>query len=102
MGCSIDEHLDYSFTVGTLAGSAGRALGSIVTKMIKNGGFPFKVFCILYDECVCSILEYGGEIMGFDAHDSALQIYLRAARSFLGVPKNSPIPGILSEMCQKK
>ena len=66
--------------------------------MIKNGGFPFKVFCLLYEACVCSILEYGGEIFGFDVHDSALQIYLRAARSFLGVTKNSPIHGIISEM----
>ena len=100
LGCSIDENLGYSFTVGTLEGSAGRAIRSIVTKMIENGGFPFKVFCTLYDACVCSILDYRGEIMGFDAHDLALQIYLRAARSFLGVPKNSPIPGILSEMNQ--
>ena len=98
LGCSIHENLDFKFTVSTLADSAGRALGSIITKMIKNGGFPFKVFCLLYEACVCSILEYGGEIFGFDVHDSALQIYLRAARSFLGVPKNSPIHGIISEM----
>ena len=98
LGCSINENLDFNFTVSTLADSAGRALGSIITKMIKNGGFPFKVFCLLYEACVCSILEYGGEIFGFDTHDSALQIYLRAARSFLGVTKNSPIHGIISEM----
>ena len=98
LGCSIHENLDFKFTVSTLADSAGRALGSIITKMIKNGGFPFKVFCLLYEACVCSILEYGGEIFGFDVHDSALQIYLRAARSFLGVPKNSPLHGIISEM----
>ena len=65
LGCSIDENLDYSFTVGTLAGSAGRALGSIVTKMIKNGGFPFKVFCTLYYVCFFSIREYGGGNYGF-------------------------------------
>ena len=50
--------------------------------------------------CVCSILDYGSEVFGFEGHDSALQIHLRAARSFLGVPKNSPIPGILSEFNQ--
>ena len=98
LGCSINENLDYNFTVKLLADSAGRALGSITTKMIKNGGFPFKVFTTMYQACVCSILEYGGEIFGFKEYDSALQIYLRAARSFLGVNKTSPIPGILSEM----
>ena len=68
--------------------------------MIKNGGFPFKVFQMLYEACVCSILEYGSEVFGFNDHDSALKIYLRAARSYLGVPKNSPIPGIISEFNQ--
>ena len=43
-------------------------------------------------------MEYGGEIFGFQEYDSALQIYLRAARSFLGVNKTTPIPGMISEM----
>ena len=87
LGCSINENLDYSFTISTLADSAGRALGSIITKMIKNGGFPFKVYQMFHEACVCSILEYGSEVFGFDDHDSALKIYLRAASSYLGVPK---------------
>ena len=45
-------------------------------------------------------MDYGSEVFGFEGHDSALKIHLRAARSFLGVPKNSPIPGILSEFNQ--
>ena len=43
LGCSINENLKYGFTISTLAGSAGRALGSIVTKVIKNVRFPFKI-----------------------------------------------------------
>ena len=100
LGCSINENLNFNFTVNCLADSAGRALGSIITKMIKNGGFPYNVFCILYDACVCSILEYGGEIFGYDFYESALQIYLRGGRSFLGVPKNASTHGIISEMNQ--
>ena len=100
LGCSINENLDFNFTVSCLADSAGRALGSVITKMIKNGGFPFNVFCTLYDACVCSILEYGGEVFGYNLYDSALQIYLRAGRSFLGVPKNASIHGIISEINQ--
>ena len=100
LGCSINENLNLNFTVSCLADSAGRALGSVITKMIKNGGFPFNVFCTLYDACVCSILEYGGEVFGYNLYDSALQIFLRAGRSFLGVPKNASIHGIISEMNQ--
>ena len=65
--------------------------------MIKNGGFPYNVFCTLYHACVCSIADYGAEIYGFDKHESAHKIHLRAARSFLGVNKTTPIIGIISE-----
>lgn len=97
LGCSIHEHLDYDHTVDLLADAAGRALGSIITKMIKNGGFPYNVFCILYQACVCSIADYGGEVFGFEKYDSAQKIHLRAARSFLGVNKTTTIVGIISE-----
>ena len=98
LGCTLNESVDFNFTVQMLADFAGRALGSIVTKMIKNGGFPFKVFTTLYAACVCSISDYGGEIFGNDSYESALKLHLRAARSFLGVAKTTPIPGILSEI----
>ena len=73
LGCSIDEHLDFDHTVDILADSAGRALSSIITKMIKNGGFPYNVFCTLYQACVSSIVDYGGEVFGFLKYSSALQ-----------------------------
>ena len=98
LGCSIDEHLDFEHTVDILADSAGRALSSIITKMIKNGGFPYNVFCTLYQACVCSIADYGGEVFGFGEYSSAQKIHLRAARSFLGVNKTTPIVGIISEI----
>ena len=96
LGCSINEFLESKFTVNQLADSAGRALGSIITKMIKNGGFPFSVFTTLYQACVCSIVDYGGEVFGYNSVDSALKVHLRAARAFLGLAKTVPIPGVLS------
>ena len=98
LGCSINEYLEFNFTVDLLADSAGRALGSIITKMIKNGGFPYNIFCTLYQACVCSIVDYGGEVFGFKDFDSAQKIHLRAARSFLGVNKTTSIPGTISEL----
>ena len=35
LGCNINEYLEYNYTAGILAESAGRALGCIVTKMIN-------------------------------------------------------------------
>ena len=80
------------------ADSAGRALGSIVTKMIKNGGFPYNVYSLLYNACVTSVSDYSGPVTGFLQYDSTLKIHLRAIRAFLGVPKNTCNVGVLSEV----
>ena len=49
LGANIHEHLDFNFTVECLADSAGRALSSIITKMIKMGDSPLKctLFCTM-------------------------------------------------------
>ena len=52
LGVNINEFLDFNFTISMHSDSAGRALRSIITKMIKNGGFPYKVYSMLYDACV--------------------------------------------------
>ena len=98
LGYTINEFLDYTFTAQIQADSAGRALSSIITKMIKNQGFPFSVYTILYKACVCSISEYGSEIFGYEEFDCSFKLHLRAARAFLGLPKNVTSFGLVSEL----
>ena len=98
LGCLIHENLDFKVTVQSLSDSASRALSSITTKMIKNGGFPLNVFLTLYKACVCSISDYGGEVFGFCEFESTKKLHIRAARSFLGVCKSTPHAGIISEL----
>ena len=98
LGVTINENLDFENTTEELSGAAGRALGGIITNMIKNGGFPLKVYKILYESCVCSISDYGSEIFGFHQYDSIEKLHSRAIRAFLGVPKTAPIAGIRSEI----
>ena len=97
LGSYINEHLDFTFTVDKHSESAGRALSTVITKMIKNSGFPFNMFSILYSACVTSISDYSGAITGFKSYQSSFKLHLRALRAFLGVPKNVCIPGIISE-----
>ena len=98
LGVNINEHLDFKFTVDKHSDSAGRALSTIITKMIKNGGFPYKVYAMLYNACVTSIADYSGAVTGFDNFDSSMKLHLRAIRAFLGVPKNVCSSGLLSEV----
>ena len=98
LGCNINEHLDFQFTAKMQADSAGRALSSIITKMIKNKGFPFSIYSVLYQACICSISQYGSEVFGYEKFDSTFKLHLRAARAFLGLPRNVASYGLLSEL----
>ena len=66
--------------------------------MIKNGGFPYNVFSMLYNACVTSVADYSGTVTGYLQYDSSLKIHLRAIRAFLGVPKTVCNVGVLSEV----
>ena len=66
--------------------------------MLRNKGFPFSVNTFLIESCVNPTLDYGGEILGFKKFQSAHNIYLRAARAFIGLPKNALALGIKCEV----
>ena len=98
LGLTINEYLDFKFSTDILSESGGRALSSVITKMIKNGGFPLNVYKKLFESCVCSVTDYGGEIWGYKSYESNRQLQLKACRAYLGVPKQTAIPGLLSEI----
>ena len=98
LGATINEFLDYDYTAEVLSDSAGRALSSIFSKAIKHGGLPYITYTTLIECCVNSIAQYSSEVWGFESRDPTLKIHLRAARFFLGLPKNAPIPAILSDI----
>ena len=97
LGCYLNEFLDFNYTAEMQANSASRALSSIIAKMIKKGGFPYSVYSILYQSCVLSISQYGGEVFGFQNYDSHFKLHLRAIRAYLGLPKTVTSFGLMSE-----
>ena len=98
LGSTLDEFLNFDNTAEIQAEAAGRALGALITKTIKNGGFPFSIYSMLFESTVCSVSDYGAEIWGFESRDAISKLHLRAARCFLGLPKNATSAGVLSEM----
>ena len=98
LGNTVNETLNLEKMVDIQCESANRALGGLVTKMIKNGGFPLKVYKKLYETCVCSVSDYGSEILGFNEYASLEKLHSRAIRAFLGLPKLTPISGLRAEM----
>merc|ERR1712208_523 len=58
----------------------------------------YHIHTTLFDSCCASITDYGAEIWGFEQREETMEIHLRAARSFLGLPKNATSVGILAEI----
>ena len=98
LGMTLDEFLSFQVSADAQAESAGRALGSLITKTIKNGGLPYKIFSMLFECAVCAVSDYGSEIWGFETKESINKIQLRAARCFLGLPKHATSAGVLAEI----
>lgn len=98
LGTNIDENVSLKFTVDKHSEAAERALSSVITKMIKNGGFPFSVYTLLYQSCVISVSDYSAAVVGYSEYSSSEKLHLRAIRAFLGAPKNAPNAGVLSEV----
>jgi hypothetical protein len=53
---------------------------------------------MLYDCSCTSVSDYGSEIWGYSEKEAITRIHLRAARSYLGLPKNVTRVGLLSEI----
>ena len=51
LGVTLNEFLNFNFTANSQSESAGRALGAIITKTIKNGGLPYQIYTTLFDSC---------------------------------------------------
>ena len=98
LGTTLDEFLNFETSADSQSSAAGRALGSLITKMIKNGGLPYSIFTLLYECAVCAVSDYGSEIWGYEIKDDLNKIHLRAARCFLGLPKHSTSAGVFAEI----
>ena len=61
--------------------STGLSLSAIITKMIKNNGFPLNVYSLLLSACVNSVSDYSAAITGFDQYESLTKVQLRAISS---------------------
>ena len=58
LGTTLDEFLNFEKTAAAQADPAGRALGALITKTIKNGGLPYSIYTMLFESAVCSVSDY--------------------------------------------
>ena len=62
LGKTLDEFLNFGISADSQAGAAGRALGSLITMTIENGGLPYLIYNMLYNCAGCAVADYGAEV----------------------------------------
>ena len=91
LGLYLDEFLKFDDGIGLLCDSAGRALGSVISKFktLKNVGYH--TFTKLYASSVIPISDYFSGIWSHSKSKAINKVQNRAMRYFLGVPSKTPI-----------
>ena len=98
LGVVLDEFLDFDVTAETLSNAAGRALGSVISKIHRFKDFRYNTFTTLFHSCVVPILDYCSGVWGFKSTTKCDAVQNRAIRYFLGVHKFAPILAINGDM----
>ena len=97
LGLILTEYLDYKFMADTVAKSASRALGFLISKSKSMGGVPFRCFTKLW--CTgMSVINYGSSIWGGKEFSSISSVHNRAGRYYLGLGRYTPNAALQEEL----
>ena len=98
LGLIFTEFLDLLTMAKTVAKSASRALGLLISKDKAFGGMPFKCYTRCYDALVQATINYGAGIWGTMVYSCIEAVQNRALRYFLGLGKYAPNLAINGDM----
>ena len=98
LGLTINQFLDFGKMSNSFSDPADRALSAVIGKMIKNKGFPYNVFEMLYNCCVTTITDYAHEVIGFHQYSGSINVHTKAIRSYLGVGRSANLCALRYEL----
>ena len=98
LGVIFHEHLDFAKHTNTLAASATRALGSVISKYKNNKEMTYEIYSKLVHTCVLPVLDYGSEVYGINKCAEIEKVQNTAARVFLGINRFAPILAIQGDI----
>ena len=90
LGVIFTEKNDFALNTENLARGAGRALGSVISKLQTLKEFGIKTYEKLFNSCIVPILDYHSSIWGFKDYSAIDAVQNRSIRYFLGVHRFAP------------
>ena len=97
LGVIFHEKCDNTYNSEALGKGAGRALGSIISKIYHLKDFGFKSFEKLFYSCVVPVMDYCSSVWGFKTYQHIDNIQHRAMRYFMGVHRFTPILAMVGD-----
>ena len=97
LGVVLNENLNFNVTADVLAGSGGRALGSVINKFKSFKNVRFSSFTKMFETSVLPVMQYGAEIWGFKEYVKCERVNQRAARYYLGVHPKTPLLAVTGD-----
>ncbi len=91
LGNIFNEHLDFKVISTVLAGAAGRALESVISKFKALKNIGYNTFFKMYHSYVVSIMDYGSGVWGYGNSEASDKIQFRAIKYYLGIHPKSPL-----------
>ena len=98
LGLDMCDTLDLTHGVNVLNRSASRALGALTSKYYKLDGLPHTVFKKMFDCMVAPVQDYASEIWGVKPYACCDTTQHRAMRTYLGVGRCTPLPGLYGDL----
>ena len=99
LGVTLNYHLDENSIAEALSDSGSRALGSIIGKTRNNYELGHASFTRLFTSCVTPVLDYCSGAWSVGKNIPKLDnIEMRAIRFFCGLPKHTPLLGLIGDM----
>ena len=84
LGIYLDEHLNFTSCINTLADSGSRALGALISKLKTLKSTRCKTYTSLFNSQVATILDYCSSIWGFKKASQCDNVQNKAIRYFWG------------------
>ena len=94
LGVIFHDKSDFSTTCEELSRGAGRALGSVISKVHALKYLGFKPYERLFNACVVPVMDYCSAVWGFKQYQASDNVQNRAMRYALGVHRFAPIPAL--------
>ena len=99
LGITITSTCSFNKAISLIANQAKKVLFALLSRIVRLNYPPPVILCHLFDALVLPVLEYGGEVWGWNNNCNAIELIHRKFCKFaLNLPSSATNLGVYSEL----